>query len=296
MGLFPGSEDRRGGVVYGALPTHGRTKVAVVYHTTETRGVPGFRSGATAPHYLYHPVEDRWIRYAEYEDGYVGTLKGHRTGGHGNCKAFQVEIVAYSDRDASAGGIWVGDFTDQHYAELTRFWLWARDRYNIDDQVTPTPDGGWRYGTGSPYRMSDDRWESFSGLTAHGAVPRNSHWDTGVLDLERVAATNTTGEDMYPIGPDFGNSNEDVAYIQQSLKRLGFDPGRTDGVYDDGTKQALRQFRMSVGESAGDGVTWGYDGMLITVGLGALGSGGDLSGVSRKGHRHGLTGETGPDV
>jgi hypothetical protein len=162
-----------------------------VYHTTETRGVPGFRSGATAPHYLYHPVEDRWVRYAEYEDGYVGTLKGHTKGGHGNCKAFQVEIVAYSDRDASAGGIWVGDFSDHHYQELTRFWVWARDRYGIGDNVTPTPDGGWLSGTGSPYRLTDQQWETFSGLTAHGAVPRNSHWDTGILDLERI----TTGDD-----------------------------------------------------------------------------------------------------
>lgn len=190
MGLFPGSVDADSpAVTYGPLPTHGRTAVAVVYHTTETNGVPGFRGGATAPHYLYHPDRARWVRYAEYEDGYVGTLKGHETGGHGNCKAFQVEIVGYSERDKAVerGGLWVGDFDDRNYSELGRFWDWARDRYGVADAFTPTPDGGWLAGTGSPYRMTDEQWRQFSGLTAHGAVPLNSHWDTGVLDLERIA-------------------------------------------------------------------------------------------------------------
>lgn len=186
MGHYPGSVDNpERGTVYGPLPTHGFDEVALVLHTTETRGMPGFNHGDTAPHYVYSPTTRVWTMWSEYEDGYVGTMKGHSTGGHSNCKAFQVEILGYSDGNHSP---WVGDFTDQNYQDLADFVKWARERYGIGDMVTPTPDGGWRYGTGSEHRLSDEEWAEFTGLTAHGAVPRNTHWDTGVLDLARIDA------------------------------------------------------------------------------------------------------------
>lgn len=190
MGAYPGSSNEYAGKAstYGPLPSHGFTNVALVYHTTETRGMPGFNNGDTAPHYVYDPRDRTWYVWAEWEDGYVGTLKGHSTN-HGNCQSYQCEIIAYSDQAAAAsvGGIWVGDFTDDHYSDLAAFYAWAMDRYAIGDAVTPTPDGGWLYGTSSRYRMSDTEWNAFTGLTAHGAVPKNTHWDTGVLDLELIS-------------------------------------------------------------------------------------------------------------
>ena len=168
---------------YGTLPDHGYSNVALVLHTTETAGMPGFRDGDVAPHYVYAPQTREWTRLAEYEDGYVGTLKGHTTGGHGNCKAFQVEIIGYSNSSYSP---WVGDFTTENYQDLADFVRWARDRYGIEDAVVPEPLGGWLYGVNSPYRLTDQEWADFSGLTAHGGVPRNTHWDTGVLNLELI--------------------------------------------------------------------------------------------------------------
>jgi len=186
MGLYPGSTDSKvRASTYGPLPTHGRTRLALVLHSTETRGLPGYRLGTVAPHYTYFPLRRRFYQHAEVEDGYVGTLVGHADGGHGNCKAIQLEIVAYSNKqiaDRYSTGLWVGDFTDDHYADLSAFYAWNRDQYGLEDSVTPTPEIGWRSGTGSPYRMSDDEYEAFSGLTAHGAVPRNRHWDPGMLN------------------------------------------------------------------------------------------------------------------
>ena len=204
MGLYPGSSNDYAGqaTTYGPLPSHDRTAVALVYHTTETRGMPGFNHGDTAPHYVYDPRYRTWYVWAEWEAGYVGTLKGHSTG-HYNCKAFQVEILAYSDQAAAAsvGGIWVGDFTEDHYADLAEFLAWARDRYGVGGAVSATPAGGWLYGAGSPYRMAETDWYGFSGLTAHGAVPGNTHWDTGVLDLELINDLAGTpaygGDEMY---------------------------------------------------------------------------------------------------
>jgi len=184
MGLFPGSYDSiNPATIYGPLPTHGKTNVALVLHTTETTGMPGFNHGDTAPHYVYSPLARTWTMWAEYEDGYVGTLKGHTSACHGNCQAFQVEILGYSDPSHDP---WVGDFGDDQYRDLADFYKWAVDRYGIGTMVTPTPAGGWLYGTSSPHRLTCDEWDEFTGLTAHGAVPQNTHWDTGVLDLQRI--------------------------------------------------------------------------------------------------------------
>jgi len=120
--------------------------------------------------------------FAEYEEGRVGTMKGHTTN-HANCSAFQVEILGYS---AAGHEPWVGHFTDGQYQDLADFFRWSRERYGIGNDVTPTPAGGWRYGASSPYRLTEQEWDDFSGLTAHGAAPGNSHWDTGILDLQRI--------------------------------------------------------------------------------------------------------------
>lgn len=203
MGYFPGSLDTYKGRarIYGPLPTHGQTP-CIVLHTTETRGMPSFGGGDTAPHYVYDPANRRWYVWAEYEAGYVGTMKGHNTGGHSNCGAYQVEIIAYSDGAAAgSSGLWVGDFTEAHYADLASFVAWARDRYGFSGAVTPTPAGGWRYGTSSPHRLTDAAWAAFDGLTCHGAAPRNTHWDTGVLDLELIADLASGGVPPPPLEP-----------------------------------------------------------------------------------------------
>ena len=205
MGDYPGSIDWKiPATTYGPLPTHDRTKVALVLHTTETKSMPGFRDSTTAPHYVYDLQTRQWFKWAEYQDGYVGTLKGHKTG-HYNCKAFQVEIIGYSakyNKDGARLHPWIGDASDHNYQDLADFYRWSHDLPGIGFDVTPTPDNGWLYGTSSPYRMSEAEWERFSGLTAHGAVPGNTHWDTGVLDLRRIHALSI--KEVIPMPPDDG--------------------------------------------------------------------------------------------
>ncbi len=190
MGLFPGSiAAPTKATIYGPLPTHGKTHVALVYHTTETSTMPGFNDGDTSAHYIYNPKTREFFMAAEFEDGYVGTCTGHTKACHSNCQAFQLEIICYSNKDiADESGyrIWVGDLTPDNYDDLARFYQWAVDQGYVDRNVTPTPPGGWVYGTGSPYRMTCAEWDAYSGLTAHGAVAENRHWDTGVLDLQRI--------------------------------------------------------------------------------------------------------------
>jgi len=250
MGHYPGSIDSPNkATIYGPLPTHGFTAAALVLHTTETAGMPGFDHGNTAPHYVYAPRTRLWTMWAEYEDGYVGTLKGHSTAGHGNCKAFQVEILAYSGH----GSPNVDAFTGDNYADLAEFYAWARDRYGIGNAVYPAPEGGWKYGTSSPYRMSTPQWEAFSGLTAHGGVPLNTHWDTGVLDLQRIHDLSQPEEDpMYlplRIGTD---RKDDVKWLQRALNRADADPVlEVNGIYDDLVAQAIEDMGIGDGDRLG---------------------------------------------
>lgn len=193
-----------GATTYGPLPDHGKVNVSLVLHTTETKGVPSFGGGDTAPHLVYLPDTRAWQQWAEF-DRYVGTMKGHSSGGHGNCQALQVEIVAYSDRSAAsqAGGLWVGDLLDAHYQDLADLYRWLMAQGLVGLDLTPTPDGGWRYGTSSPHRLTPQQWDGFSGLTCHGAVPGNTHWDTGVLDLEHIWLRATEEQQPWPCIPDW---------------------------------------------------------------------------------------------
>ena len=199
---FAPTEAREGrpATIYGDLPTHGHDKLAVVFHTTETRGMPWYNTGDTAPHYTYDAKQRTFWRHAYAEYGYVGTLKGHTTGGHGNCKAIQLEIIAYSSftNADKYGGLWVGNFTPEMYQDLADFWVYHRDRFGLEDEVYHEPAFGWRAGADSPYRLSDENWAHFSGLTAHGGVPRNTHWDTGVLDLYREWELGQPKEELMP--------------------------------------------------------------------------------------------------
>jgi len=174
---------------YGPMNAHGAPGVAAVLHTTETSGMPGYDNGDVAPHYTYDPRVRTFYRHAPF-DRYVGTMRGHENGGHANCKAIQCEIIAYSDKsiaDQSSSRLWIGDLSDDGYSDLSEWLAMVQAETAVGDDVTPTPAGGWLYGTSAPDRLSESDWWTFSGLTAHGGIPKQKHWDTGVLDLERVA-------------------------------------------------------------------------------------------------------------
>ena len=204
--MFPPAE--RGSpraATYGPLPKFD-LPLALAYHTTETVNWAGFRLGLTAPHYSYKAITREWRWHGAELDRYVGTMRSSRiTRTPANEKAIQVEIIAYSDPNVAsrrASRVWVGDFQEHNYRDLAAFAAWASDETGIRlDRVTPAPPGGWRYGSGSPYRLDRQRWLDFDGITAHGAVTGQSHWDTGILDLPRIAAYAQELVDPPPIIP-----------------------------------------------------------------------------------------------
>lgn len=248
---FPPSQGNVGvqATTYGPLPDHiatiGNSRLAVVYHTTETVSVPSYGGGKTAPHYTYEARDRTWWQHEPSCSKRVGTMKGFSsTGVYANDKSIQVEIVCYSDQGVASGSpsrIWVGDLTSQNLDDLAEFYTWSRENFDVGNEFYGPPMfGSWRYGTNSPVRLSKDDWYAFSGLTAHGAPTGQTHWDTGVLDLGEVwqrSQGDTPGGGMFPI--ERGDDGEDVRWVQHQLRELGFYQGAQDGVYGEVTSNAV---------------------------------------------------------
>jgi len=277
MERYPGSIDGLAATIYGPMNEHGQPAIAIVLHTTETVGIPSYNGGDSAPHYTYDPASRTFHRHASL-DGYVGSMRGHSYGGHTNCKAIQLEILAYSDRAVADGHpdrLWIGDLSDDGYRDVGSWIQWVRDETGIGMDVTPTPAGGWLYGTTSPYRLSDEEWSRFDGVTAHGAVPFQTHWDTGVLDLVRISGSGSVppptpepDPDSFPIevrrilvSQTTNDYAADVAICQGLLISHGYSLERhgVDGVFGPETRDRVVRFQSDRGLTA-DGIvgvdTW----------------------------------------
>lgn len=181
---------------YGPLWSE-RYPIALVAHTTETKSRPGYSEGAWAPHITIDPAAQVVYQH-QLLDRRCGALRGTKkvhddTGVWTvmNEKAVQVEIIGYSDRNTvlkhGNGRRWVGDFGEDDYAFIAAVFDYLRRRIGIGDGLHARPSGeSWRSGISSPYRLGAAAWEQFDGLTAHGGIFGQIHWDTGVLDLNRI--------------------------------------------------------------------------------------------------------------
>lgn len=192
---------QRDGRGWGPLPDTARgakvEQIRLVGHTTEGQHLPAYPIGEH-PHLTYLPTfapVSRWVQHLDF-DRRAGTLVGSKTTGViGNEIAVQFEIAAYSDKTVAdeRGHLWVGDFTDEHYADLAAFVAWARGNLFVPhlklvDAYGPSKDfTSFIFGLGDAHEMSKAQWLAAGGiLTGHGAGPGQAHWDTGMLDLHRI--------------------------------------------------------------------------------------------------------------
>ncbi|HEX7099651.1 MAG TPA: hypothetical protein VF377_10450 [Acidimicrobiia bacterium] len=174
-----------------------RYPIAIVAHTTETKGLPDYGGGASAPQITIDPAE-RIVFQHQPLDHRGGALRGTRrvyadTGVYAvmNEKAVQVEIIGYSDKQTVVkygdGRRWVGDFTAADYEFIAAVVHYLKGLFDIGDDIHARPSGrSWAAGISSPYRMGAEAWEQFGGFTAHGGIFGQTHFDTGVLDLHRI--------------------------------------------------------------------------------------------------------------
>lgn len=169
----------------------------IVDHTTETRDLPGYNGGSSAPHVTYDPAERRFIQHVPF-DRVAGAMRNAAGGVETNGdSALQVEIVCYSDHSIAdrVGGLRSDALTDTHYADLAALHAALGRQYAVPMIAYPqTHTDGRCYGTGSPCRMTPGEWDRRVqldgtpwGICGHRNVPENTHWDPGSIDLVRIA-------------------------------------------------------------------------------------------------------------
>lgn len=189
----PGTIIDKPGRDYG--PLEAEWPWAIVLHTTETSGLPGYNNMAYNPKVTIDPDRRLVYRHVDLELR-DGALKGSRqvfedTGvwvpmGQ---KAINIEIIGYSSAriaDQHPARLAVRDFTDDHYEFIAQVVAWIKAAMNVGWDITPQPAGGWTYGIDSPHRGTPEAWQELDGLTAHGWVYGQQHWDTNGLDLVRI--------------------------------------------------------------------------------------------------------------
>lgn len=143
----------------------------VLLHTTETRGIPEYSDGRSAPHLTYSPLTRGWYQHTSLR--YAARALRNEAGGvqtnRANC--IQVEIICYSARRLSESltprGLWVGDLPDTAFEDLRRFIAWCGREFG----VKPVWPGKQAFNSGQAntpgFRMTFDEWNRFNGVCGH---------------------------------------------------------------------------------------------------------------------------------
>lgn len=202
-----------GNGVSGGTFTSGPFKV--VLHTTETRGIPGYNAGRSAPHVTYYPAKRKFYQHTEFTHA-ARALRNLSGGVQTNRdSALQLEIVCYSqksvaDKYASSGALWVGDLTKEHLDDIRRLLHWQAIQFEIAWVWPQRQAFSYAQANSTGFRLSGPEFDNYNGILAHQHVPENTHWDTGALDWRRLMAIAPEGASMNTLRK--GDSGNAVSY------------------------------------------------------------------------------------
>jgi hypothetical protein len=228
----------------------------VVLHTTETRTIPGYAYGKTAPHLTYSTLNHRWIQHTDLTVA-ARSLQNAPGGPQTNRdSALQVEIVCYSARNYAIafGGIWVGELDDETLTDIREFLEWASEEFGVAMRWPGKQALSWSEANAPGFRMSPAEWDAFDGVCGHQHIPEgNVHWDPGALNwgalLEeaemalskgaggpavttfQIALLNHDPDSLPRFGSDGDFGNETVAAVQAFQDEAGLPvTGSIDGI------------------------------------------------------------------
>lgn len=179
MARYPGATWKGDGVSGGL---HIGVPWRVVLHTTETRGVPGYSDGASAPHFTYSPTTRKWVQHTDTSVAAraLKNLAGGVETNRANC--IQVEIVAYSARGIAdiVNGLWIANLTTVQLDDIRTFLGWT-SQFGVRMSWPGTQAFSYAQANTPGFRMSGPEWLAFDGVCGHQHVPENTHWDPGAL-------------------------------------------------------------------------------------------------------------------
>jgi len=167
----------------------------LVLHSTEGGSVEGavaaYKGDNVWPHATVDIRARRWVQHIPYDRPARALKHPAGTGETNKARALQLELVGFAAQSQD----WAKDDLDW----LGRMLAPLVTSFDIQP-VSPTFYGagaGWVLAVANArQRMSPQQWAQFNGICGHQHVPSNTHWDPGALDIGRVIAAITEGDDM----------------------------------------------------------------------------------------------------
>lgn len=178
--LYPPAIHKMDGSGSGEWSGIGEWKLVI--HTTETRGVPGYKDGALAPHITYWPDRRTWTQHSDLR------RPAESVRVHDDDQIYQLEIVCYSSKSTArrVGGLWVGELTDTHLEDIAAFPRWLMEQGLPLQPVWPGRQAlSYSESAAAGFRFSPVAFFDFPGILGHQHLPANVHWDPGAFDWDR---------------------------------------------------------------------------------------------------------------
>lgn len=221
----------------------GRGAWKLVIHTTESRGLPDYQSGALAPHLTYWPARRTFTQHVRFSRPAESVLA------HDDDQILQLEIVAFSDERLAArypDAVPVSALTADHLADVAGFVRWVQRSLPIRTRYPARLATSYAAANAAGFRFSVTEFLAYDGLLGHQHVPGNTHWDPGAFRWDllvraisganiRAVWINTYKGHPFEYRPDDVGSRFAVNYWQIKFQALDptytFDPGTADSAF-----------------------------------------------------------------
>ncbi len=176
-------------------------------HTTESTGLPGYKGGASAPHFTLVPnIAKRTSRtYQHFSTGRPARALRNEPGGvqTNNERVIQIELVGTCDSKyrktwPTATGVKVAGRDYIFWPEAP---AWALDELKVLMRWIEEDQGVPRVSTARPWlpypesygrsqaRMTFTEWDWFSGWCGHQHAPENAHGDPANINITYLLNT-----------------------------------------------------------------------------------------------------------
>ncbi|WP_196217856.1 hypothetical protein [Streptomyces blattellae] len=179
-----------------AYPGSAMESNVVVWHTTEGRSLPAYGGGSSAPTFTAVPdfaaKKLKWFQHFDFDTSARALV--NKAGGveTNTLNAVQVEIVGTCDpathkKWGNTPHLYTPELPAWAVRDLAAFAKWAHEQHRVPltSKVTFKAYPG-SYGTGNGVRMSNTKWQSFTGHCGHQHVPENLHGDPGAFPMAAI--------------------------------------------------------------------------------------------------------------
>lgn len=186
-------------------------------HTTETKTLPDYNNGLSAPHLTYHPLLDKFYQHTDLRLP-CRALRHDPANNPGSTETnalhtLQMEIVCYSDQTQAVkvGGIWVGDLTAYHLSRIRQVIVFTHEEFGVQYVWPGRQAYSYAEARAAGFRFTAAEWLAYGGVFPHQIVPFQAptwHWDTGALDWPALMGP-LMEDDM----PDPRISDDDATFL-----------------------------------------------------------------------------------